>query len=203
MLPNDIALLVSRYWAYRTKIIIFCNFDQCFCTQIIFVLHFTRFTNWVFFNILFIYPLYFSKTITIWVLTETKSTWLLLRPTILFVSLIKILCKMFLQLGWGKNAFWAFFTVPTTLQVTQPNNLHTLMCLPKIGACDMHNPKNLNYSFYANYSLVFIFAQLSGWVRDGGVKPLNWRDQTEKFKPLIHSNLCISMTSHHFHSDFP
>ena len=61
------------------------------------------------------------------------------------------------------------------------------MCVPKIGACDMHNPKNLNYSFHANYSLVFIFAQLSGWIRGGDVKPFNWRDQTEKFKPLIHS----------------
>ena len=78
--------------------------------------------------------------------------------------------------------------MPITLQVTQPNNLaHALMFLPKIWACDMHNPKNLNYPFYANYSLVFIFAQLLGWIRGGGVKPLNWRDQTEKFKPLIHS----------------
>ena len=70
------------------------------------------------------------------------------------------------------NSKISIFTVPITLQVTQPNNL-------------AH--KNLNYPFYANYSLVFIFAQLSGWIRGGGVKPLNWRDQTEKFKPLIHS----------------
>ena len=40
----------------------------------------------------------------------------------------------------------------------QPNILaHTLMCLPKIGPWDMHNSKNLNYPFYADYSLVFIF----------------------------------------------
>ena len=36
----DIGLIVPS-----TKFIFFCNFDQCFCTQITLVLQFTRFTN--------------------------------------------------------------------------------------------------------------------------------------------------------------